>query len=78
VNTTVADVGEHGPGATDAFAAKIAPEFGSIASIGELLFKDPLNSPYFLSFQLMAFLILAGIVAAVNLSRGPRKTPNQE
>ncbi|MCR9143685.1 MAG: NADH-quinone oxidoreductase subunit J [bacterium] len=71
VNTTITDAG-HGPEKTDAFAAQMDPDFGSIASIGELLFKDPLNSPYFLSFQLMAFLILAGIVAAVNLSRGPR------
>lgn len=49
-----------------------AAPFGSIESIGRMIFADPLNSPYFLSFQLMAFLILAGIVAAINLARGPR------
>lgn len=48
-------------------------DFGSIQSIGRLLFADPLNSPFFLAFQLMAFLILAGIIAAVNLARGPQK-----
>lgn len=47
--------------------------FGSIQAIGRLLFADPLNSPFFLAFQLMAFLILAGIIAAVNLARGPQK-----
>ena len=63
-----------------AFLAKAAPlpedgaAFGSIHTIGEMIFADPLQSPYFLAFQLMAFLILAGIVAAVNLARAPRST----
>ncbi len=48
-------------------------DFGSIQSIGRLLFADPLNSPFFLAIQLMAFLILSGIIAAVNLARGPQK-----
>lgn len=79
VNATVADASaDHGPGDTDAFAATFDPEFGSIRSIGELLFQDPLESPFFLSFQLMAFLILAGIVAAVNLARGPRKERDEK
>ena len=54
-------------------ASGAAPEkadFGSIQAIGELLFIDPLQSPYSVSFLLMAFLILAGIVAAINLARG--------
>lgn len=78
VNATLGSFPEHGAGQTDAFAATIDPEFGSIRSIGALIFADPLNSPFFLAFQLMAFLILAGIVAAVNLSRAPRKQSNQE
>lgn len=52
-------------------------EFGSILSLGRLLFADGVESPYFVSFQLTAFLILAGIVAAVNLAK-PRPAPDEE
>ncbi len=45
------------------------PDFGSIASIADLLFRDPMNNPLTVSFELISFLILVGIIAALNFSR---------
>ena len=51
------------------------PDFGSLASLGDLLFKDPMNNPLTISFELISFLILVGVIAALNFSRhrGARK-----
>jgi NADH-quinone oxidoreductase subunit J len=45
------------------------PGFGELASIADLLFKDPQNNPLTVSFELISFLILVGIIAALNFSR---------
>ena len=45
------------------------PGFGELASIADLLFKDPANNPLTVSFELISFLILVGIIAALNFSR---------
>jgi NADH-quinone oxidoreductase subunit J len=45
------------------------PGFGDLTSIAELLFKDPSNNPLTVSFELISFLILVGIIAALNFSR---------
>jgi NADH-quinone oxidoreductase subunit J len=45
------------------------PGFGELASIADLLFKDPENNPLTVSFELISFLILVGIIAALNYSR---------
>ncbi|MDQ2999972.1 MAG: NADH-quinone oxidoreductase subunit J [Fibrobacterota bacterium] len=43
--------------------------FGDLASIAALLFEDPANNPLTVSFELISFLILVGIIAALNFSR---------
>ncbi len=45
------------------------PGFGGLASIAELIFKDPADNPLTVSFELISFLILVGIIAALNFSR---------
>lgn len=45
------------------------PGFGGLASIAALLFEDPANNPLTVSFELISFLILVGIIAALNFSR---------
>lgn len=50
-------------------AAPTKPDFGSLASIADLLFKDPTHNPFTVSFELISFLILVGIIAALNFSR---------
>lgn len=45
------------------------PGFGELSSISVLLFKDPANNPLTVSFELISFLILVGIIAALNFSR---------
>lgn len=45
------------------------PGFGSLNSIADLIFKDPANNPLTVSFELISFLILVGIIAALNFSR---------
>jgi NADH-quinone oxidoreductase subunit J len=45
------------------------PGFGSLSSISALLFQDPANNPLTVSFELISFLILVGIIAALNFSR---------
>lgn len=44
-------------------------DFGSISSIGKMIFHDSANNMLTVSFELLSFLILGGIVVAVNLSR---------
>jgi NADH-quinone oxidoreductase subunit J len=43
--------------------------FGELSSIAALLFEDPSNNPLTVSFELISFLILVGIIAALNFSR---------
>ncbi len=45
------------------------PGFGDLTSIADLIFKDPANNPLTVSFELISFLILVGIIAALNFSR---------
>lgn len=45
------------------------PGFGELISIADLLFRDPQNNPLTVSFELISFLILVGIIAALNFSR---------
>lgn len=45
------------------------PGFGELSSISALLFQDPANNPLTVSFELISFLILVGIIAALNFSR---------
>ena len=45
------------------------PGFGGLPSLAELIFKDPANNPLTISFELISFLILVGIIAALNYSR---------
>lgn len=51
-------------------APAVGENFGSLRSIGLMLFADPLQNPYTVSLQMLGLLILAGIIVAVNLSRG--------
>jgi NADH-quinone oxidoreductase subunit J len=50
-------------------AAVSKPGFGGLPSLANLIFKDPANNPFTVSFELISFLILAGIIAALNFSR---------
>ena len=45
------------------------PGFGGLDSIARLLFEDPAHNPLTVSFELISFLILVGIIAALNFSR---------
>jgi NADH-quinone oxidoreductase subunit J len=45
------------------------PGFGELSSIAAMLFEDPSNNPLTVSFELISFLILVGIIAALNFSR---------
>ncbi len=57
---------------TMSFAAgpAVPREYGSLKSIGNMLFKNTSDNPYIFSFELLSFLVLAGIVAAVSIARG--------
>ena len=48
------------------------PDFGSLASLAMFIFKDPANNPFTVSFELISFLILVGVIAALNFSRHRR------
>ena len=52
--------------------------FGSLASMAELMFRNPGENPLTVSFELISFLILAGIVAAVNFNRRRTEPPLRE
>jgi NADH-quinone oxidoreductase subunit J len=54
------------------------PGFGDLASIAALLFEDPANNPLTVSFELISFLILVGIIAALNFSRRKGASPDKE
>jgi len=48
------------------------PGFGTLASLAELIFRNPGKNPFTVSFELISALILVGIIAAVNFSRRHR------
>jgi NADH-quinone oxidoreductase subunit J len=43
--------------------------FGGLTSLSQMLFADPANNPLTVSFELISFLILVGIIASINFSR---------
>ena len=43
--------------------------FGELSSISKLLFSNPMDNPLTVSFELISFLVLVGIIAAINFSR---------
>jgi NADH-quinone oxidoreductase subunit J len=49
--------------------------FGSLASVGTMLFENPLENPLTISFELISFLILVGILAALNFTRRKHGSP---
>jgi len=53
-------------------SAERAPDFGSVASIGEMFLRK-----YLFHFELTSILLLVGIVAAVVLSRRGRHAPTE-
>ena len=54
------------------------PGFGELSSIAALLFQDPANNPLTVSFELISFLVLVGIIAALNFSRRKGSARAQE
>ena len=52
--------------------APAQPGFGSIHSLSRLMFTDPAENPLTVSFELISFLILAGVIASINFSRRDR------
>lgn len=44
-------------------------DFGTLKSLGQLVFTNSAENPLTLSFELISFLILVGIIAALNFSR---------
>ncbi len=46
-----------------------ATGFGTLPSLSDFIFKDPAHNPLTVSFELMSFLILVGVIAAINFSR---------
>lgn len=50
--------------------ASVPAEFGGLRAIGTMIFKNPSENPYIFSFELLSFLVLAGIIAAVSIARG--------
>jgi NADH-quinone oxidoreductase subunit J len=49
------------------------PGFGGIASLSQLLFANPADNPLTVSFELISFLILVGVIASINFSRRGEK-----
>ena len=45
------------------------PGFGGLNSLSQLLFANPAENPLTVSFELISFLILVGIIASINFSR---------
>ncbi len=58
-------------GVTAALPAGPQPDddFGSMARIADLIFRNPSENPLTVSFELISLLILVGILAALNFSR---------
>jgi NADH-quinone oxidoreductase subunit J len=54
------------------------PGFGELSSIAAMLFEDPSNNPLTVSFELISFLILVGIIAALNFSRRKGAAPAKD
>jgi NADH-quinone oxidoreductase subunit J len=52
--------------------APAQPGFGGIQSLSRLMFSDPAENPLTVSFELISFLILAGVIASINFSRRDR------
>lgn len=48
-------------------------DFGTLKSVGQLVFTNSAENPLTLSFELISFLILVGIIAALNFSRRREK-----
>jgi NADH-quinone oxidoreductase subunit J len=54
------------------------PGFGGLNSLSQLLFANPAENPLTVSFELISFLILVGIIASINFSRRDRSvSPTQ-
>lgn len=50
--------------------------FGTVHSMSQLIFADPVNNPLTVSFELISILILVGVIAAVNFGRrAARRAP---
>jgi NADH-quinone oxidoreductase subunit J len=45
------------------------PGFGGLGSLSQMLFANPADNPLTVSFELISFLILVGIIASINFSR---------
>jgi NADH-quinone oxidoreductase subunit J len=45
------------------------PGFGGLTSLSQMLFANPAENPLTVSFELISFLILVGIIASINFSR---------
>ena len=45
------------------------PGFGGLNSLSQMLFANPADNPLTVSFELISFLILVGIIASINFSR---------
>jgi NADH-quinone oxidoreductase subunit J len=56
-------------------AAVEKPGFGGLKSLSQFLFADPANNPLTVSFELISFLILVGIIASINFSRREKSAP---
>lgn len=52
---------------------EVSTDFGSLNSIGEMIFSDSMNNPMTLSFELISLLILAALVVALNLARSKKR-----
>ena len=46
-----------------------AADFGELSSISRMIFENPMENPLTVSFELISFLVLVGIIAAINFSR---------
>lgn len=57
--------------AADSLTAEAAhpAEFGELSSISRMIFDKPMDNPLTVSFELISFLVLVGVIAAVNFSR---------
>jgi NADH-quinone oxidoreductase subunit J len=50
-------------------------DFGELSSISKMIFENPMENPLTVSFELISFLVLVGIIAAINFSR---RDPSQK
>ena len=54
------------------------PGFGGLNSLSQLLFANPADNPLTVSFELISFLILVGIIASINFSRRDKSSNSGE